>query len=147
MFGINLPIIRTVFAILLIYAGISLISGIKPINHKKTTVFDKVRITPDHGDIRYSLVFSQGTIDLSNLSASEPSTIAINVTFSAAEIVLNPAIPTKISVKTAFSSAHLPNEDIISFGTYTYSTHPNTKAVLEITLNAVFSSVKIHSEL
>jgi len=74
---------------------------------------------------------------------SEPTSIEIDTIMGASIIILNPEIPTKIMVNTAFSSAQLPDDTIISFGSYVYRHIPSTTPLLEIRLKVVFGSAII----
>jgi predicted membrane protein len=124
IFGIDIPVIRTLVAVLLIYSGITLITGLKPHEYKKrhTTAFKEATISPEKADDFYSIYFGRGIVDLKNIDITKTQKVKINTVFGESIIKINPHIPMKIKVQVTFGSAQLPDDTHISSGKYTYST-------------------------
>lgn len=147
LFNIGIPLFRIGFALLLIYFGIKILTGGPICSKGKNAVwFSESKIENTSSSDKYDIVFGKGVIDLSNVSLTS-GTIKkeINTVFSAGVIKINPQLPTKIMVNSAFAGAKMPDGNVTSFGKYTYQS-PNYKEGenhLEIAANVVFASLEI----
>src|SRR5437016_829894 len=72
IFGISIPVLRIGFALILMYAGLTLIKGMYEAHNQKTIFFsqESVKADADSSQRSYKIVFGQGTIDLSDLDTS-----------------------------------------------------------------------------
>ena len=144
IFGISIPIIRPLIGLFLIYIGTIVITNMYPSQsmRNQSILFSKAILKEQNRlSEKYTVLCAEGVIDLSQIPTPvEPTSIEIDTIMGASTIILNPEIPTKIIVNSAFSSAQFPDDTIISFGNYTYRHMPNSSSLLEIRLKVVFGS-------
>lgn len=157
---IYFPIGTLVIAFVLIYWGISLITGHsgKREHHfheregnyhagnEQNMIFSNCEMKANSEQDKYNLIFSSGIIDLRTLQIPlEKRTIKVDVIFSKGLIRINPDIPAIIKVDSAFASARFPSHTQISFGNYTYFTRSYKEGMphLNIKVDVVFGSVDI----
>lgn len=124
VFGIKIPIFRTIFALFLIYIGIQMLTGISVWNKsKKAAVFEEKTIEVTTASDKYDVIFGKGEIDLSGIEPKDQNVrVDINTVFGGSVIKINPALPTKIIASAVFGGAHLPDGNVVAFGQYTYKT-------------------------
>lgn len=146
IFGFTIPFIRIIFAVYLLYIGFMLLLGAMGYN---TNVFypfscNKSKVKHiSHNKTSYSVVFSEGTIDLSDIVITQqPTTIEISTVFGRSTLLLNPTIPTQLSVNNVFSHSILPDEtEFAAMGEKTIAFGPqNQTPALIIKANIVFSN-------
>jgi predicted membrane protein len=146
IFGIDLPIVRTIFAILLIYAGISIISNIGSSHKHKTTVaFAEKIIIPEKVDNYYSVMFGKGIIDLTHLqNLDEMLKVKIDVIFGQATLKINSRIPTVIHTKANFGNATFPDNTSVSSESYTYKNYAGQgEPSIKVTANVAFGNLQV----
>lgn len=147
LFGITIPIIRPLLGIFLIYIGTVVITNMYPSQSARTQpiLFSKASFKEQERLAeKYTVLCGEGTIDLSELTMpAEPTHIDIETIMGASTIILNPAIPTKVMVSTAFAHTQLPDDTVISFGDYTYRTTTTESPLLIIHLKVVFGSTRV----
>ena len=116
IFHIDIPIMRTALAILLIYAGFSIITGIgSNKKNRQTIAFEQETIIPEKVDNYYSIMFGKGVIDLTHVkNLDETQKVKINTLFGESIIKINPKIPTIIHVQATFGNAKFPDGTSIS---------------------------------
>ena len=149
IFGFAIPFIRIIFALYLLYIGFMLLLSAVGYN---TNIFfllgsNKSKIKHmSHSKTSYSVVFANGTIDLSDLTITQqPTTIDISTVFGNSTLILDPAIPTQITVNNTFARTLFPDgtdftamgEKQIRFGT------DDQNAQLIIKANVVFGNFLI----
>ncbi len=135
---INIPLLRFVFAFILIYGGIYLItknSQTKKIN-VKTNIFNQSQYHSNDGK-EYNIVFGSSMIDLSDIKDSSEK-YQINTVFGSAEVFLSEDINYDIKINTVFGETLLPNKKELNFGSneFRFGTDAGDKISLEI--NTVF---------
>ncbi|WP_132015455.1 LiaF domain-containing protein [Hydrogenispora ethanolica] len=145
LFNFNIPIFRLAVAFCLIYAGISMLVGGFGVTRSSQNdiIFDDSELKVTEPKENYNVIFAKGTIDLSQVTAVD-SKIEINTIFGAGTIRINPALPVKVTVNSAFAGARMPDGNTISFGNSTYYS-PNYKEgekFLAIDTNVVFGSLE-----
>ncbi len=143
-------VFRILLSLLLIYAGIKVLTG-GPIfkKGKNTILFSDSKIEATSSSEKYNILFGKGLIDFSNVSLTNANVkTEINTIFAAGILKINPELPTKIVVSSAFAGAKMPDGNVVSFGEYTYKS-PNFKPeenYLEIKANVVFGGLEIVSK-
>lgn len=146
VFGIKIPIFRTIFALFLIYLGVQMLTGISFWNKsKKAAIFEEKKIEVTTTSDKYDVVFGKGEIDLSGIELKDQNVrVDINTVFGGSVIKINPALPTKIIVSSAFGGAHLPDGNVVAFGQYTYKNESfkNAKKYLLINASVVFGGIE-----
>jgi hypothetical protein len=149
IFGFAIPFIRILLAIYLMYIGFMLLMGAMGYS---TNIFfpftsNKSKIKyMSHSKTSYSVVFTNGTIDLSDLTITQqPTTVDISTVFGNSTLILDPALPTQITVNNVFSRTLLPDgteftamsEKTVTIGPENQSPHLIIKA------NVVFGNLVI----
>lgn len=146
LFNITIPIFRIAFALLLIYLGVKILLGHSIERRKNTVFFNDSKIEYTESSDEYNVLFGKGVIDLSNVSLEKKIVeVKVNTVFAEGTIKINPALPTKILVNSAFAGARMPDGNVISFGNYTYKTKSfkENENYLKIETNVVFGSLKV----
>lgn len=144
LFHITIPLLRPFIGCVLIYFGLSIMMD--PFNEsvdKKTVIFGKSIVHAHEIVTTYNITFASGVIDFSAMPIVEPKHITVNTVFGSGELILNPAIPTKVTVNALCARAALPDETLVSFGRNTYKTVDGRDPLLTIHLNVVFGSVDV----
>jgi len=149
VFGINIPLIKTGFAILLIYAGVSMLTGGDRWFHKhnNTILFNESQVKVNRENQEYNIIFGSGMIDLSEIKPENGiKKVAINTIFGSGVLKINPDVPVIIKVDSVFANARFPDGTNISFGDYTYRSPQKEGSegpVLEVEADVVFGSLNI----
>lgn len=155
IFGINIPIFRILLALLLLYAGFSLLTSSTRIKtyHSHATinsqqvVFAKRSFKHEKLSESYQIVFGESIIDLRKHEIDTPTTIDLNVTFGSGQLRLNPDVPTLINASASFGKVEFPDGSTISMGSQTYRSHPESiEPVLTIRANVSFGSLEIEKD-
>lgn len=148
-FGINIPLFKTAFAILLIYAGISMLAGGQRWHfyRNESIFFNNTKVQAEQGRRDYNIIFGSGTLDFTNVKP-EPEAHKIEVTtvFGSGVLKVDPNIPVIIKVDAIFASAQFPDGTGISFGNYTYRSpqkRGQNEPYVEIEADVVFGSLTI----
>ena len=144
LFHITIPLLRPFFGCVLIYLGLSVMMD--PFNEspdKKTVIFGKSTVQVAEAIKTYNITFASGVIDISALPVAEPKVVTVNTVFGSGELILNPAVPTKIIVNALCARAALPDETLVSFGRNTYKTVDDKEPLLTIHLNVVFGNIDV----
>lgn len=127
--NLDIPLSTIIVSFALIYFGISIMTG-RSAFHSRRHRHEEDEILYTQGEIKgnasqdkYDVIFSSSTVDLTTISFPEKTRrIKIDTIFSSSIIRINPDIPAVIKISSAFASAHIPNNTILSFGDYTYTT-------------------------
>ncbi len=148
VFGIHIPLFRIIFALILIYIGIKILTGgscwrndrMNACFNEKTVCSSSVK------DNDYSIVFGKANYDLSAISLEGKSINAsVNVVFGEAKVKVNTNMPVRIVAGSAFGEAVLPNGNTVAFGKSIYES-PSFKEgspALNIKADVAFGSLKI----
>ncbi|KMQ52961.1 hypothetical protein CHISP_0182 [Chitinispirillum alkaliphilum] len=144
LFNIHFPVFRVVFALIIIYFGIRILTGGEWLrqNHR-TTLFDSRTIAATGNE--YNIIFSSVRLEADRKMPEQGEKIEVNTVFGSTTLKISSVIPTKVKISAAFSSTSLPDGNSISFGDYTYtnrSFNPK-KPFRAIEVNAVFSSFSV----
>ncbi|MCF7792543.1 MAG: hypothetical protein K9N09_01295 [Candidatus Cloacimonetes bacterium] len=124
VFKIDLPIIRIVFAVILIYWGLKLLFGLSfSIKKDNDVVFNNADIEHVQAGKEYNVIFGKSNIDLRDFDLqNETAKVEINVIFGNGVIYLNPDIPARIKIDAVFAEAKLPKKTVSVFGDFIYDT-------------------------
>lgn len=147
-FGINIPIIRILFALLLIWWGIKLITGISfQKKNNNTVLFGKSHTDFTNEYKELNVVFGKATADLSAIG-SDYAKREINIVFGSADIYIDENIPLKINSSAAFGAINFPDETIISFGERKYRSpgYRENEPFVPVELNVVFGNANIRKK-
>ena len=149
LFGFAIPFIRITVALMIIYFGITLLLGAfgykKPFCCPFTN--QKIKITHfDHKNHTYSTVFSESTIDLTEVTLTEkPTIVELSTVFGTTKLLLNPAIATKIITNNVFANTKFSDDSEFSaIGDQAVLFGPrDAEPSLIIRANVVFGSLVI----
>lgn len=142
----NIPIFRIVFALFIIYLGVSML-----INNPPSQTESKPREAWDHPGVgdsseKFTILFGQGTLDLTRLAAERREFPRhFETIFGSGVLLVNPDLPIKIKVNSAFAWAQMPDGNGIAFGQYTYVTrsfNPD-KEYYELEADVVFGELRV----
>ncbi len=150
VFKIDLPVMGIIFPIFIITIGISLLSGFRNSNagerHGKDVIFSDGQFETANSDERYSVVFGKGSYDLRNLKPTDKDIhVDVNCAFGGVEILINPAVPMKIKVASAFGGGQMPDGHTVAFGERIYRTPAYREGLpcVNVKANVAFGGVEI----
>jgi predicted membrane protein len=154
VFNIQFPIGRIVFAVILIYAGISLLLG----NHghcrhhnwtgsntENSTAFSNQQFSYSPAQNKYSCAFGSSILDLSDVTLTEDKTLELSVAFGEFIVKMNRNANFETHSGTAFGSTKTPDGSMNAFGQRTYYSSNFNKSEPHFILrtNVAFGSLKI----
>jgi hypothetical protein len=122
VFHVHVPIVRIVFALILIYLGIRvLVGGNWLCRQGNRTVFGSSTMSIASGDNEYKIIFGTAAIDATaEVTGGAPERISIKTVFGRSKATISKAVPTVVRVSAAFGEARLPDGSSVSFGETTY---------------------------
>lgn len=121
VFGISFPFFRILLGLLIIYAGIRIITGgwTKPFPYKdqETVIMGSSNLTYTHGKHDYSIVFGTGIIDLRNITEHmKDGTVEANIIFSDGKVIIPSGYPMKVELSAAFGKTYLGARAVAGIG-------------------------------
>ena len=144
--GIHFPFFRLIVAVLIIYFGIRILIGAPLCKVTRGDVFFREGNISSGASGKYDVVFGKGVIDLSDIKL-EKETIKkqVSAVFGEGIIKINPEMPVKIVVNSAFAGARFPDGNLVTFGKYTYTTKSFKEGEkhLLVEANAVFGALEV----
>lgn len=148
IFHVDIPFFRILFGLIVIYWGFCLITGnsCKWRTGRGTAVFTESTVAANETDREFSVVFGKNTVDLTTLKLADKNTrVETNTVFGDTILIVDPSIPTRIMVSTAFAHATLPNGNENSFGEMQYTTKEYKEGAnsLHIEANVVFGNLRV----
>lgn len=148
-FKIDIPVVRLIFAIIIIYWGLQLLFGTRfSRKSENNVIFDNAAFEKVETGKEYNVIFGRSVIDLRDLQLSEgKSKIEINVVFGYGLIYINPDLPMKIVVSTVFAESRLPRGQVGFFGDHVYKTpaYVEGEDYLKVELDVVFGNAVIRN--
>jgi hypothetical protein len=143
----HIPLIRVIIAVIFVYIGIRVLVRGPVIQDRNTMVFSESSLqwSPAHGR-DYNVIFSSGTVDLSGVAlAGETIRTQVNVIFGSGTLRLNPAMPVRVNMSSAFGTVEAPGGRSIAFGDSVYTTpsYKDGAPALEVHATAVFGRLMI----
>ncbi|NLG17649.1 MAG: hypothetical protein GX556_10000 [Fibrobacter sp.] len=146
VFNVNIPVLRIVFAVVLIYLGIRvLIGGPWTGSTKNSAVFQSSDMAITEDAREYNVIFGSSRIDATAKLTKENEKIEVNTIFGSSVLVISPDVPTIVKVGAAFSGVRMPDGNLVSFGDYTYKNKAFNKTApyRVIKADVVFGSMTI----
>jgi len=146
-FPVRIPVIRIIVAALFVWVGVRALVGNPVVTDRNTAVFSQSAMSWSPARSReYNLVFSSGSVDLSEASASDKSVHAeVNVVFGSGTLRINPSAPVRVTMSSAFGTVVSPAGRSVAFGDLSYAT-PSWRdgaPALEVHATAVFGRLSI----
>jgi predicted membrane protein len=150
VFHVNIPFVRIIFGILLIYWGVKIISGGfgKHNWDRNNIVFNEAKTTYDSDKRDYNIVFGNGVIDLFRMETpTEKKKIEVTVVFGHGNLILNDSIPMKVKMTAVFGSAEAPGKTANGFGesTFTTTAYNESSPYILVDATTVFGKTEIES--
>jgi predicted membrane protein len=152
VFQIHIPLFRIVFAFVLIYIGVRIMTGrawwpgSASIATEHESVFGNAQFGGKDLKDEYSSVFGNGDVDLTQAEVGKDGgKIAVHTVFGHSIIRVNPKTPIRVRGTAAFGEMVTPDGKQAAFGETTWESpavKPGVKP-LEIRAEAVFAKVEI----
>ena len=145
--GVHIPVGKIFFGLLFVYIGISMIFwSFGGCRSKNKMMFNDYKIEADGKQQDYNIMFGRGDIDLSKIAVKEKDVnIKMSVVFAEGNMFLNPEVPAKVRITSAFGGAVAPDGTNIAFGEYIYknSKYKEGASALLVDVKVVFGGGKI----
>jgi len=133
--NIDLHLGSIFFGIILILFGLNLIFG----HAVRPAVKHHQRVNYYSGNRDHNILFSSGTIDLTNIRDGGKYPGEINVVFGSGVVLIPDTMNVQISTTTVFGSTNLPDRSYNGFGEDTLTLNNNPAApLMKIETNTVF---------
>jgi hypothetical protein len=145
---VHIPLIRVILALLFVWLGVRILIKGPEIRDSNTTVFSDshVQFDAESRGNDYNVIFGRGYVDLSRLApAGGGSHKEVNVIFGSGILHINPEVPTRIDMSSAFGTVVSPNGNSVAFGNMVYTTPSYREGAdaLRIKATAVFGRLRI----
>jgi len=144
VFKIDIPVVRLIFAIIIIYWGLKLLFGTSfTAKSENNVIFNSDDIGHVETGKEYNVIFGRSEIDLRDIKLTEGSSkLEINVVFGYSEIYIDPDLPMKIIVSTVFAESKLPKGQVSFFGDHVYKSPAFVEGedYLKVELDVVFGN-------
>jgi predicted membrane protein len=147
VFHIDVPVFRIIFGLIIIWFGISLMTGWHGYASANTVVFSNLEVFPKENlKEGYSVVFGSARVDLSGADIKEKTVnVKLDTVFGETVIVVDKNMPIKVQVDSVFSGVRMPDGNTVAMGSMGY-TSPGYKEgmnCLNIKADVVFGSLRI----
>lgn len=160
VFKIDLPILKILFGIFLIYMGVKVIASsfghrmsyfrVHKISSDTESIFtqNEMKLKKENGEInrKFTTVFGNSNLDLRGLSAEDlTQEIKIDNAFGRTSVITDLAVPIKAHVDTGFASVTIRGQKISSFGEADFQTpdYSADKPALQLDIDAAFGDVVV----
>lgn len=150
VFHVNIPFVKILFGLILIYWGVRMITGGfgKNRNSNSSVLGDsEMQYDSRHDD--YDIVFGSGTVDLFKMETPVKNRkIEVSVVFGNGTVIINDSIPMKIEMNSVFGSSVIEDKRFNALGkTYnTTSAYVEGQPYVLLETNSVFGRLTIQSK-
>lgn len=160
VFGIDLPLFRTAFAVWLIYVGAKILFGGFGINLKMDRIKTDSEVLFSEGNFEYPAkeskkikdsskdeyvtIFGKSKIDLTSVEIGKRVELEFATVFGKTEIYVPAGRSVKVSSDVVFGSVEFPNNNSSALGKASFQTEPfvESEAII-INADAVFGQILI----
>lgn len=147
LFHIDIPVVKVLVAMFLIYLGITILVGKNfMIRDKSDAVFEANYFRHDTNTKEYSVLFGSGTMDLRDISPTENNVNAeASVVFGDGKVIIKKGMPVVMHVTSAFGEARMPNGSTINFGEsyYKSESYLEGQPCIKVKASVVFGKLEI----
>lgn len=160
IFGINIPVLRILFGIFLVYLGVKVIAGafghrmhyfrIDRVSTDTESIFTSGHMKAKDNDgkfnKKFATVFGTSKLDLTGLSQEElAEEIKIDNAFGRTLVMTDKNMPIKAHVEAGFASVNVRGQKVVSFGDADFQTpdYSSDKPALKLDINAAFGEVVV----
>ena len=143
---IDIPVIKILFAIILIYWGLKLLIGYETRKSESTIIFNKASIKTSPSGGEYNVIFGNGEIDFRDLDLKDNKvSVEVNVIFSSGDLILDVDLPVKIKASTVFGEIKLPkgNAGFLGDSVYYSDNFQENEHYLYLEITTVFGNARI----
>lgn len=159
--GINLPAIRILFSVGIIYLGVSMLFGgfnikLNRVSTANEAIFseskftlnladDKEEADANDKDQKFQTVFGNGELDLSDVDFSKGSVnVRLDTVFGETRLIVKKGTNVRLTTDTVFGSTNLPKGNKSILGKFTYDLGANENApTINVKANVVFGSLEV----
>lgn len=150
VFHLDIPVFRIVLAGVLIVLGVRMLLGVSWKNGpiRNAVMFSEGDLKPGAGDRDHVVVFGRGVMDLAGVRPEDhKDPLELTVVFGSGSLRLDPTVPTKVTLSSAFGGAKVPDGTQIAFGTYVYRTpgQSDDAPFVDVRATVVFGEIKVES--
>ncbi len=160
VFKIELPVMRILFGVFLIYMGLKVIFGsfghrmsyfkVDKISSDTESIFtqNEMKAKDQGGQLnkKFSTVFGSSNLDLRGLTVDELNNdIKIDSAFGRTHVLTDATTPIKAHIDTGFASVSIRGQKIANFGEIDYQSpdYSADKPALKLDIDAAFGEVVI----
>lgn len=170
IFNIYIPIFGIIFGIILLYLGITMITGrwqghwcytsrFENFASKSSTTMGNSNIHVEaeainngNKQLEYRIVMGSSEIDLTHITpesikaTSGPLIVNIDTAFGKADVKIHKDVPVLIIGKSAFGKTTFPNGSFIAFGSHTYQNPQLEQPLMKMYVSTYFGETDIHQK-
>lgn len=149
VFGVSIPIVKTLLGLFLIYLGLKIIFGgfgvqiNKKVSNSKEAIFSEsdFSVDADSDKQEFTTIFGSSQLDLTNIKIEDlPKRLKFDTVFGSHRLKVSKEIPLIVKASSAFGQVNLPDNNRTHLGSFTYRS-PGLKEgdpALTLIVNAVF---------
>ncbi len=144
LLNIDIPVFKIVFAVILIYLGIRILTG-SSLKTKNTIIFNRTRLSSQTDKDEVNIIFGSGLVDLRDLvDLKENTNREINIIFGSGRVILPENTSLLIKSDTVFGESRFPDGKTDFFGEYKYKNKfEEDGPTLFLEINVVFGSLVV----
>ncbi|GEM_PF-1858857 len=151
LFHIQIPTMRILGAVILIAAGVMILTGGYRIHGRRfadqnTLIMGSDTVSSKGTSNEYSIVMGNGVVNLSGINIEKENVyIKVNTVLGSGVVEVPEGMPVKISASAVFGDVRFPDNTFVSFGHDSYNNGGTNKGgyCLFIDANTVFGSTRI----
>lgn len=154
IFGINIPILKVLFGLFLLYMGLKVLMGAfsfqftadkRATDHEAIFSESKFQYPNSKGSTEYVTVFGRSEFDLSTVEDLNSKTLKSVTVFGESVIFVKKGQALRVESNTVLGQSELPGKNISAFGKFQYES-PGLAAAdsaLKLEVTAVFGAVRV----
>ena len=154
IFGINIPILKILFGLFLLYMGIKVLMGAfsfqftaekRSSDHEAVFSEGKFQYPNSKDSKEYVTVFGRSELDLSGAEDLNSKTLESVTVFGESVIYVKKGQALRIESNTVIGQSEMPGKNISAFGKFQYQSPglAPTDAALTLEVTAVFGAVRV----
>ena len=144
VFKLDLPVMGIIIPVIIISWGVSiLVNSNRSSDNGSSTVFSHNTTTEVNEGSQHSVVFGKGDYDLRKVKPGVR--VDIDAVFSTANVRIDPNVPMRIKISSAFASARMPDGAVSSFGERRFFTkaYQEGQPFVDVRCDVVFGDLRI----
>lgn len=142
--NLNISTIRVIAGFFFVYLGLSIMIGGFGVKTDKDLIFSDDNLKPIELNKEYNIIFSNGIIDLSDVTLDTTKKVELNCVFGKGKIYIDRETPVMIKSNAAFGKLSTPDGFNVHFGDHEFSSEIKPgENYLYIDANSVFGKLDI----